>query len=222
MVVIETPFPVRLVAEGFSSVEGRLEVFYKDEWGTVCDDEWDLKDAHVVCRQLGLGRATRALAGLAHDYGPGEHSILLNKLRCNGSEQVLAQCLSEKGIYQRGKEICRNKEDVALICEGETHQNVICMYMCYSNLFIVDGLCPTVNATANSSLTIQSVTLGNATATQLVFSCNDGYSLIGSSKITCLQSGQWSDNIPVCKKSSVVISLRKLCNFTGRNPREQS
>ena len=204
MLSTETPFPVRLAAEGFSSVEGRLEVFYKDEWGTVCDDEWDLQDAHVVCRQLGLGRATQALAGLVHDYGPGEHSILLNKLRCNGSEQVLAQCLSEKGIFQRAKETCRNKEDVALICEGEAHQNVICT--CYCNLFIVDGLCPTVNATANSLMTIQSVTHRNVTSTILVFSCDDGYVLVGSSRITCFESGQWSDGLPVCKKS------RKLCD----------
>ncbi|XP_065829757.1 uncharacterized protein [Oscarella lobularis] len=181
VVCLETPFPVRLVAEGFSSVEGRLEVFYKDEWGTVCDDEWDLQDAHVVCRQLGLGRATQALAGLVHDYGPGEHSILLNKLRCNGSEQVLAQCLSEKGIYQRAKETCRNKEAVALICK--------------------DGLCPTVNSTANSLMTIQSVTHENVTATVLVFSCDDGYVLVGSSRIACLQSGRWSDKPPVCMKS---------------------
>ncbi|XP_065830204.1 uncharacterized protein [Oscarella lobularis] len=181
VVCLETPFPVRLVAEGFSSVEGRLETFYKDEWGTVCDDEWDLQDAHVVCRQLGLGRAAQALAGLVHDYDYGEHSILLNKLRCKGSEQVLAQCLSEKGIYQRAKETCRYKENVALICE--------------------DGLCPTVKSTANSLMTIQSVTHENVTATVLVFSCDDGYVLVGSSRIACLQSGRWSDKPPVCMKS---------------------
>ena len=130
MVVIETPsFPVRLIATGFSSVEGRLEVFHK-EWGTVCDGDWDLQDAHVVCRQLGLGRAIEAFAGLNRDYGSGEQLILLSRLRCNGSEQVLAQCLSDNGLRRRG---CRNRETVALICEGEAHQNVISM--CDCNLF---------------------------------------------------------------------------------------
>ena len=55
-----------------------------------------------------------------------------------------------------------------------------------------------INATAN--MTIQSVK--NVTMTQLVFSCNAGYNLIGPSNITCLESGRWSDTPPVCKKSN--------------------
>lgn len=57
------------LANGDSANEGRVEIFYRGQWGTVCDNLWDLTDASVVCRALGFENATDALGQAA--FGPG-------------------------------------------------------------------------------------------------------------------------------------------------------
>ena len=48
---------VRLTGEGSTSMVGRLEVYWNGEWGTVCGRTFGMTEAHVACRQLGLGYA---------------------------------------------------------------------------------------------------------------------------------------------------------------------
>ena len=68
---------LRLVG-GSQTWKGRVEVYYNSQWGTVCDDGWDVDDAAVVCRQMGY--ITVAAEGLtsAH-FGEGSGPIWFSR-----------------------------------------------------------------------------------------------------------------------------------------------
>lgn len=102
---------VRLV-NGSSDLEGRVEVLYNAEWGTVCDDEFDIQDAHVVCRMLGFPGAVSALGGAR--FGPGNDSqaIVLDDLWCRGDETSLVGCISRRW----GSSNCHHKKDAGVVC----------------------------------------------------------------------------------------------------------
>lgn len=59
---------VRLSGSNITS-EGRVEIYHDGRWGSVCDDSWDLDDAHVVCRQLNYQRAIFAMSNGVYGQG---------------------------------------------------------------------------------------------------------------------------------------------------------
>ncbi|XP_049330423.1 deleted in malignant brain tumors 1 protein-like isoform X21 [Astyanax mexicanus] len=81
--------PLRLRG-GVGSCSGWLQVYHNKTWGSVCGDLWDIRDAQVVCRQLGCGPALSANRRAADGSGGG--TIWMNRVKCRGNEIHLWDC----------------------------------------------------------------------------------------------------------------------------------
>lgn len=103
---------VRLV-NGSSKYEGRVEVYYAGEWGTVCKDGFDMSAAIVVCRQLGFLRAVQVAQSLEVSNGAG--IIWLDDVYCSGDESSLGNCSHSSW----GDHDCTHHEDSGVVCSGE-------------------------------------------------------------------------------------------------------
>lgn len=74
----DTPvIQLRLAGEKRKYYEGRVEVLYKGEWGTVCDDDFSISAANVVCRELGFMDAESWSPSAKYGRGEGEEISLL-------------------------------------------------------------------------------------------------------------------------------------------------
>uniref|UniRef100_A0A8C4T7Q0 SRCR domain-containing protein n=1 Tax=Erpetoichthys calabaricus TaxID=27687 RepID=A0A8C4T7Q0_ERPCA len=108
---LESFFQDLKLVNGRGPCEGRVEVLRNRQWGTVCDNswDWDMKDAAVVCRQLGCGEALSAPV-YAH-FGRGTGPVLMSRVNCKGQESALKDC--ESRTYS-----CDHYRDVSAVCSG--------------------------------------------------------------------------------------------------------
>ena len=90
--------PVRLAGTGSSGAEGYVEAFNVTigQWGGICNNAFDIFDAHVVCNMLGYATAIEALSnGAAADIfgtAPSGSYFTLDNLNCDGSETTVFKC----------------------------------------------------------------------------------------------------------------------------------
>uniref|UniRef100_A0A3B3YQY6 SRCR domain-containing protein n=1 Tax=Poecilia mexicana TaxID=48701 RepID=A0A3B3YQY6_9TELE len=107
---------VRLVSADGMPDRGRVEIFIRGEWGTVCDDLFTRKAGTVVCRQLGFTTALTVMKRAALGEASSRVRILLDDVECEGEERSLLECKRSKV----GKHNCSHEEDVGVICGYQT------------------------------------------------------------------------------------------------------
>ncbi|XP_019614636.1 PREDICTED: protein bark beetle-like [Branchiostoma belcheri] len=110
---------VRLVG-GRYPWEGRVEVFYNGEWGSVCGRHyWDSQDANVVCRELGYGSST---VYSTYSFGQGSGPIWIgyytSRPDCTGNEMSVFNCL--RGPPGNVDSRCTHSYDVGIRCNMDT------------------------------------------------------------------------------------------------------
>lgn len=107
-------YDVRLVG-GASASEGTVEIFYGEEWGSVCDSHWTQTEADVVCRQLGYDAATGYYSN--SNYGGGNGKVIMDAVRCKGQEDRLVDCQFSGWGYVNSLCVGHNN-DAGVTCGG--------------------------------------------------------------------------------------------------------
>ncbi|XP_025102838.1 deleted in malignant brain tumors 1 protein-like [Pomacea canaliculata] len=112
MCILNVELKARLA--GRTSEGGRLEIFFEEDWKTVCGDDFGTNEAQVVCRMLGFSSDDAAVVPSAV-YGKGTGGTLPIYFKCQGTEKNLKECIDTMYFNHR----CSHSEDHGITCNNK-------------------------------------------------------------------------------------------------------
>ncbi|KAM7114821.1 scavenger receptor cysteine-rich type 1 protein M130 isoform 1-T1 [Molossus nigricans] len=98
---------------------GRVEVKHGNMWGTVCDSDFSLEAATVLCKELQCGTVISILGGAY--FGEGNGQIWAEEFLCEGHESHLSLC----PVAPRPDGICSHSRDVGVVCSRYTEMRLV-------------------------------------------------------------------------------------------------
>ena len=111
--------------------QGRVIVGLNGAWGAICSYGWDIRDAHVICRQLGYFGAKSY--SNSPKYGRWTGRVWLSNLQCTGTEKSIKDC-SHNGwgiaYSYYSSSYCNLDRMASVTCNGKKLHvlNCICIY----------------------------------------------------------------------------------------------
>ena len=121
-------YPERIqLTYGFKNSAGHVEIFYKyhNDYKQVCDTNWDLNDANVICHQLGYPGAIRATTRSYFTYRSDSSTsqqmrAIFNNVDCTGVEKSIFDCQDVFGMPLDifTLDSCPSQSSAGVICNG--------------------------------------------------------------------------------------------------------
>ncbi|XP_019860164.1 PREDICTED: deleted in malignant brain tumors 1 protein-like [Amphimedon queenslandica] len=97
---------------------GEVEVCIRGVWSNICGEEWDVIDATIVCRQLGL--PTHGSLGLHGSLIPSIYPMRLYDTRCIGNEHSILLCSIQQTERGLSYEQCLSNKAIAFCQSPDT------------------------------------------------------------------------------------------------------
>merc|ERR1711884_175336 len=116
--------------------EGRVEVQLDENgpWGPICGDGWGVREAMVICRELGLGFAQ---SGAQTNYFNSNSTTeeIMSGVSCRGNEMFLSECHHDATNWCPGT---GNSEVAAVVCVDKQADLAPDLYALMSSVYLED------------------------------------------------------------------------------------
>ncbi|XP_019621994.1 PREDICTED: MAM and LDL-receptor class A domain-containing protein 1-like [Branchiostoma belcheri] len=122
---------VRLV-DGESFGEGRIEVYFNHEWGSICNSGWTKDNSDVICDQLGYGESQWFNSKYPASQGVPIH---LDEVRCDPeTHSKITECSHSRWGHHQPR--CSHATDVSVRCLGFWHECLEIEFPCHNGVCV--------------------------------------------------------------------------------------